>query len=189
MLKKSFRHSIDSVLWAVPGKHFGWAWLCLRSAWRTRTAFEAKLQRSSRTTDFRVPQSICTMFNVMVDAKAQTAKLCTVDLGQEVGCLPRNIYRWSDNADVLQHQKENSIFVKRLLLFLSFFFCCYSLMLNGWLILCFCPLSLFLHELHLSFTPSPPLCAMWKFVRQWVSVRKISAHIPPPFSPHQFPSA
>ncbi|XP_023810839.1 calcium-dependent secretion activator 1 isoform X8 [Oryzias latipes] len=50
---------------------------------RTRTAFEAKLQRSSRTTDFRVPQSICTMFNVMVDAKAQTAKLCTVDLGQE----------------------------------------------------------------------------------------------------------
>ncbi|RVE72866.1 hypothetical protein OJAV_G00043510 [Oryzias javanicus] len=50
---------------------------------RTRAAFEAKLQRSSRTTDFRVPQSICTMFNVMVDAKAQSAKLCTVDLGQE----------------------------------------------------------------------------------------------------------
>ncbi|KAM9365356.1 calcium-dependent secretion activator 1 isoform 2-T2 [Pholidichthys leucotaenia] len=50
---------------------------------RTRAAFEAKLQRSSRTTDFRVPQSICTMFNVMVDAKAQSAKLCTMDLGQE----------------------------------------------------------------------------------------------------------
>lgn len=31
-----------------------------------------------------MPQSICTMFNVMVDAKVQSAKLCTVDLGQEV---------------------------------------------------------------------------------------------------------
>ncbi|XP_061640280.1 calcium-dependent secretion activator 1 isoform X11 [Phyllopteryx taeniolatus] len=50
---------------------------------RTRAAFEAKLQRSSRTTDFRVPQSICTMFNVMVDAKAQSAKLCAMDLDQE----------------------------------------------------------------------------------------------------------
>ncbi|XP_013771077.1 calcium-dependent secretion activator 1-like [Pundamilia nyererei] len=50
---------------------------------RTRTAFEARLQRSSRTTDFRVPQSICTMFNVMVDAKVQSAKLCAMDLGQE----------------------------------------------------------------------------------------------------------
>uniref|UniRef100_G3N912 Ca2+-dependent activator protein for secretion a n=1 Tax=Gasterosteus aculeatus aculeatus TaxID=481459 RepID=G3N912_GASAC len=49
----------------------------------TRAAFEAKLQKSSRATDFRVPQSICTMFNVMVDARAQTAKLCAVDLGQE----------------------------------------------------------------------------------------------------------
>ncbi|KAJ8259775.1 hypothetical protein GJAV_G00173270 [Gymnothorax javanicus] len=50
---------------------------------RTRVAFESKLQKSSRTTDFRVPQSICTMFNVMVDAKAQTAKLCAMELGQE----------------------------------------------------------------------------------------------------------
>ncbi|XP_036415268.1 calcium-dependent secretion activator 1 isoform X4 [Colossoma macropomum] len=50
---------------------------------RTRVAFEVKLQKSSRTTDFRVPQSICTMFNVMVDAKAQSAKLCTMELGQE----------------------------------------------------------------------------------------------------------
>uniref|UniRef100_A0AAR2IQI8 Ca2+-dependent activator protein for secretion a n=1 Tax=Pygocentrus nattereri TaxID=42514 RepID=A0AAR2IQI8_PYGNA len=51
---------------------------------RTRVAFEVKLQKSSRTTDFRVPQSICTMFNVMVDAKAQSAKLCAMELGQEV---------------------------------------------------------------------------------------------------------
>ncbi|XP_072307720.1 calcium-dependent secretion activator 1 isoform X4 [Eucyclogobius newberryi] len=50
---------------------------------RTRAAFEVKLQRSSRTTDFRVPQSICTMFNVMVDARVQSAKLCAMDVGQE----------------------------------------------------------------------------------------------------------
>ncbi|XP_038872724.1 calcium-dependent secretion activator 1 isoform X5 [Salvelinus namaycush] len=50
---------------------------------RTRVAFEAKLQKSSRTTDLRVPQCICTMFNVMVDAKAQSAKLCAMELGQE----------------------------------------------------------------------------------------------------------
>ncbi|KAJ7998946.1 hypothetical protein DPEC_G00210270 [Dallia pectoralis] len=50
---------------------------------RTRGAFEAKLQKSSRTTDFRVAQSICTMFNVMVDAKSQSAKLCAMELGQE----------------------------------------------------------------------------------------------------------
>ncbi|XP_041130184.1 calcium-dependent secretion activator 1-like isoform X7 [Polyodon spathula] len=50
---------------------------------RTRIAFEAKLQKSSRSTDFRVPQSICTMFNVMVDAKAQSTKLCAMEMGQE----------------------------------------------------------------------------------------------------------
>uniref|UniRef100_A0A672UWB4 Calcium dependent secretion activator n=1 Tax=Strigops habroptila TaxID=2489341 RepID=A0A672UWB4_STRHB len=42
-----------------------------------------KLQKTSRSTDFRVPQSICTMFNVMVDAKAQSTKLCSMEMGQE----------------------------------------------------------------------------------------------------------
>ncbi|XP_030632178.1 calcium-dependent secretion activator 1 isoform X6 [Chanos chanos] len=50
---------------------------------RTRGAFESKLAKSSRSTDFRIPQSICTMFNVMVDAKDQSAKLCAMELGQE----------------------------------------------------------------------------------------------------------
>ncbi|KAM5148942.1 calcium-dependent secretion activator 1 isoform 3-T3 [Mantella aurantiaca] len=50
---------------------------------RTRLAFEVKLQKTSRSTDFRVPQSICTMFNVMVDAKAQSTKLCSMEMGQE----------------------------------------------------------------------------------------------------------
>ncbi|KAL4824229.1 hypothetical protein H8958_016887, partial [Nasalis larvatus] len=49
----------------------------------TRIAFEVKLQKTSRSTDFRVPQSICTMFNVMVDAKAQSTKLCSMEMGQE----------------------------------------------------------------------------------------------------------
>uniref|UniRef100_A0A8C5BBR1 Ca2+-dependent activator protein for secretion b n=1 Tax=Gadus morhua TaxID=8049 RepID=A0A8C5BBR1_GADMO len=42
---------------------------------RTRMAFESKLTKSSRSTDFRISPSICTMFNVMVDAKDQSAKL------------------------------------------------------------------------------------------------------------------
>ncbi|XP_047669764.1 calcium-dependent secretion activator 1 isoform X12 [Tachysurus fulvidraco] len=50
---------------------------------RTRTAFESKLTKSSRSTDFRIPLSLCTMFNVMVDAKDQSAKLCAMEMGQE----------------------------------------------------------------------------------------------------------
>uniref|UniRef100_A0A452SJG4 Calcium dependent secretion activator n=1 Tax=Ursus americanus TaxID=9643 RepID=A0A452SJG4_URSAM len=49
---------------------------------RTRIAFEVKLQKTSRSTDFRVPQSICTMFNVMVDAKAQSTKLCSMEMDE-----------------------------------------------------------------------------------------------------------
>ncbi|XP_041944326.1 calcium-dependent secretion activator 1 isoform X8 [Alosa sapidissima] len=50
---------------------------------RTRMALESKLTKSSRSTDFRIPLSICTMFNVMVDAKDQSAKLCAMEMGSE----------------------------------------------------------------------------------------------------------
>ncbi|XP_014897989.1 calcium-dependent secretion activator 1-like isoform X8 [Poecilia latipinna] len=50
---------------------------------RTRMAFESKLTKSSKTTDFRISPSLCTMFNVMVDAKDQSAKLCAMEMGQE----------------------------------------------------------------------------------------------------------
>ncbi|XP_071761600.1 calcium-dependent secretion activator 1 isoform X4 [Centroberyx gerrardi] len=50
---------------------------------RTRMAFESKLTKSSRSTDFRISPTICTMFNVMVDAKDQSAKLCAMEMGQE----------------------------------------------------------------------------------------------------------
>ncbi|KAM6302177.1 calcium-dependent secretion activator 2 isoform 3-T3 [Podargus strigoides] len=50
---------------------------------RTRIAFELKLQKTNKTTDLRIPSSLCTMFNVLVDAKKQTAKLCMLDGGQE----------------------------------------------------------------------------------------------------------
>ncbi|XP_051985607.1 calcium-dependent secretion activator 1-like isoform X3 [Xyrauchen texanus] len=50
---------------------------------RTKGAFESKLAKSSRSTDFRIPLSLCTMFNVMVDAKDQSAKLCAMEMGQE----------------------------------------------------------------------------------------------------------
>ncbi|XP_023270048.1 calcium-dependent secretion activator 1-like isoform X8 [Seriola lalandi dorsalis] len=50
---------------------------------RTRMAFESKLTKSSKSTDFRISPTLCTMFNVMVDAKDQSAKLCAMELGQE----------------------------------------------------------------------------------------------------------
>ncbi|XP_058045589.1 calcium-dependent secretion activator 2 isoform X2 [Ahaetulla prasina] len=50
---------------------------------RTRTAFELKVQRTNKSTDLRIPSSVCTMFNVLVDAKKQTAKLCILNGGQE----------------------------------------------------------------------------------------------------------
>lgn len=54
---------------------------------RTRAAFELKLQKANKTTDLRIPASVCTMFNVLVDAKKQSTKLCALDGGQEVSGL------------------------------------------------------------------------------------------------------
>nr|KAF6337837.1 calcium dependent secretion activator 2 [Pipistrellus kuhlii] len=50
---------------------------------RTRAAFELKMQKANKTTDLRIPASVCTMFNVLVDAKKQSTKLCALDGGQE----------------------------------------------------------------------------------------------------------
>uniref|UniRef100_A0A667XQG1 Calcium dependent secretion activator 2 n=1 Tax=Myripristis murdjan TaxID=586833 RepID=A0A667XQG1_9TELE len=51
---------------------------------RTKSAFDAKMQKASKSTDFRVSLSVCTMFNVLMDAKKQCSKLCVLDAGQEV---------------------------------------------------------------------------------------------------------
>ncbi|KAM9854204.1 calcium-dependent secretion activator 2 [Aulostomus maculatus] len=53
---------------------------CVR---RTKSAFEAKMQKASKSTEFRVPLSVCTMFNLLMDAKKQCTKLCVLDTGQE----------------------------------------------------------------------------------------------------------
>uniref|UniRef100_A0A8C2Z4H3 Calcium dependent secretion activator 2 n=1 Tax=Cyclopterus lumpus TaxID=8103 RepID=A0A8C2Z4H3_CYCLU len=50
---------------------------------RTKSAFDSKIQKASRSTDFRVALSACTMFNVLMDAKKQCSKLCVLDTGQE----------------------------------------------------------------------------------------------------------
>ncbi|XP_041852714.1 calcium-dependent secretion activator 2 isoform X2 [Melanotaenia boesemani] len=50
---------------------------------RTKSAFDAKIQKASKSTDFRVPLSVCTMFNVLMDARKQCSKLCVLDGGQE----------------------------------------------------------------------------------------------------------
>ncbi|XP_058883230.1 calcium-dependent secretion activator 2-like isoform X9 [Acipenser ruthenus] len=52
---------------------------------RTRIAFDAKMQKASKSTDYRISPSVCTMFNVLMDAKKQCTKLCVLDAGQEFG--------------------------------------------------------------------------------------------------------
>ncbi|KAM9568025.1 calcium-dependent secretion activator 2-like [Salvelinus alpinus] len=50
---------------------------------RTKAAFDSKMQKASKSTDFRVSLSVCTMFNVLIDAKKQCSKLCVLDSGLE----------------------------------------------------------------------------------------------------------
>nr|XP_015208000.1 PREDICTED: calcium-dependent secretion activator 2 isoform X4 [Lepisosteus oculatus] len=50
---------------------------------RTKAAFDARMQKASKSTDYRVSPSVCTMFNVLMDAKKQCSKLCVLDAGQE----------------------------------------------------------------------------------------------------------
>uniref|UniRef100_A0A3P8XIY3 Calcium dependent secretion activator 2 n=1 Tax=Esox lucius TaxID=8010 RepID=A0A3P8XIY3_ESOLU len=51
---------------------------------RTKAAFDSKMQKASKSTEFRVSLSVCTMFNVLMDAKKQYSKLCVLDSSQEV---------------------------------------------------------------------------------------------------------
>ncbi|MGH0132095.1 UNVERIFIED_CONTAM: hypothetical protein FKN15_018189 [Acipenser sinensis] len=50
---------------------------------KTRIAFDAKMQKANKSTDYRISPSVCTMFNVLMDAKKQCTKLCVLDAGQE----------------------------------------------------------------------------------------------------------
>ncbi|XP_028970856.1 calcium-dependent secretion activator 2 isoform X4 [Esox lucius] len=51
---------------------------------RTKAAFDSKMQKASKSTEFRVSLSVCTMFNVLMDAKKQYSKLCVLDSSQEI---------------------------------------------------------------------------------------------------------
>uniref|UniRef100_A0A669DHZ5 Calcium dependent secretion activator 2 n=1 Tax=Oreochromis niloticus TaxID=8128 RepID=A0A669DHZ5_ORENI len=50
---------------------------------RTKSAFDAKMQKVCKSTDSLLPVSVCTMFNVLIDAKNQCSKLCVLDSEQE----------------------------------------------------------------------------------------------------------
>ncbi|XP_035379652.1 calcium-dependent secretion activator 2 isoform X1 [Electrophorus electricus] len=64
---------------------------------RTKAAFDSKMQKS-KSTDFRVPLSICTMFNVLMDAKKQCSKLCLLDQDQEIN---KQWQQYHSKTDVL----------------------------------------------------------------------------------------
>ncbi|XP_061898948.1 calcium-dependent secretion activator 2-like isoform X3 [Entelurus aequoreus] len=53
---------------------------CVR---RTKSAFDAKMQKANKSTDFRVALCVCTMLNVLMDAKRHCSTLCVLDTGQE----------------------------------------------------------------------------------------------------------
>ncbi|XP_048864818.1 calcium-dependent secretion activator 2-like isoform X3 [Brienomyrus brachyistius] len=50
---------------------------------RTKAAFDAKMQKASKSPDFRVCLPICGMFNALLHAKKHCFKLCLLDAGQE----------------------------------------------------------------------------------------------------------
>ncbi|XP_077424843.1 calcium-dependent secretion activator 2-like [Vanacampus margaritifer] len=50
---------------------------------RTKCAFDGKMQKANKSTDLRVPLCVCTMLNILMDAKRQCSKLCVLDAGQE----------------------------------------------------------------------------------------------------------
>lgn len=62
--------------------------VCVFHLCRTKTAFDTKMQKASRSVDLRVAPSLCTMFNVLADARKRCAKLCVLDAGPQVRALP-----------------------------------------------------------------------------------------------------
>ncbi|KAM8891048.1 calcium-dependent secretion activator 2-like isoform 3-T3 [Spinachia spinachia] len=65
---------------------------------RTKWAFDCKMQKAGRSTEFRVAPPLCTMFNVLMDAKKQCSKLCVLDAGQEID---RQWQQYHSKIDVL----------------------------------------------------------------------------------------
>ena len=80
--------------------------ICL-SDFSTRGAFEKKLAQSSRGTDFRISPTMCTMYNVMVDAKDQSAKLCAMEMGQEVPSTPSHSSLLEDDLATFSHSQDS----------------------------------------------------------------------------------
>ncbi|MEQ2196982.1 hypothetical protein XENOCAPTIV_020109 [Xenoophorus captivus] len=84
---------------------------------RTRMAFESKLAKSSKSTDFRISPSLCTMFNVMVDAKDQSAKLCAMELGQEkpgMDVADGYVTFMRHSQDMLREKVNEEVYIERL---------------------------------------------------------------------------
>uniref|UniRef100_A0ABK0M5E5 Calcium dependent secretion activator 2 n=1 Tax=Rattus norvegicus TaxID=10116 RepID=A0ABK0M5E5_RAT len=84
---------------------------------RTRTAFELKLQKANKTTDLRIPASVCTMFNVLVDAKKQSTKLCALDGGQEkpgMDLADTYIMFVRQNQDILREKVNEEMYIEKL---------------------------------------------------------------------------
>ncbi|XP_078273042.1 calcium-dependent secretion activator 2 isoform X2 [Rhinoraja longicauda] len=71
---------------------------------RTRVAFEVKMQKLSKSTDLRIPSPVCTMFNVLVDAKKQSTKLCILEGAQEF----QSSDQWQQYHSKIDHLIEDT---------------------------------------------------------------------------------
>ena len=88
------------------------------------------MQKASKSTDFRVSLSVCTMFNVLMDAKKQCSKLCVLDSSQEVGPVVNHLFMlceenskfgrcFGEIKSVTSVLKTQSLFIKPKQLFSS----------------------------------------------------------------------
>lgn len=86
-------------------------WNCISFKHRTKAAYDTKMQKSSKSTEFRVPLSVCTMFNILMDAKKQYSKLCILDQGQEVNRSPIKavLHLHKHNSHVKKMHKGKSV--------------------------------------------------------------------------------
>ncbi|XP_073724890.1 calcium-dependent secretion activator 2 isoform X11 [Misgurnus anguillicaudatus] len=84
---------------------------------RTKAAFDVKMQKSSKSTDFRVPLSVCTMYNVLMDAKKQCSKLCVLDQGQEkpgMDLADTYITFVRQNQDILRDRVNDEVYTEKI---------------------------------------------------------------------------
>ncbi|XP_061628395.1 calcium-dependent secretion activator 2 isoform X3 [Phyllopteryx taeniolatus] len=88
---------------------------------RTKCAFDGKMQKANKSTDLRVPPCVCTMLNILADAKRQCSKLCVLDGSQETDKQWKSGADLADtyitfvrqNQDILRERIDDELYVEK----------------------------------------------------------------------------